>query len=238
MKNFISQISSIFFLSMALIFYLNASFGTSANIGNHTGADMTPVNNSDQNQQSYIEDVQEQLQKTRELLKDLQGKHGKASSEERQQNVFAIIIKLTKELKHAERLANKFDVVDPEPWLRNKSEMDAVLADLQVAYDEAFPFLHDKTRFLQEAVHHAQVATEYGKEGKKDLFLKNTQSAKQFASLAQNQGLGSDVVKEGISELEDALFHIELDHLGQATTLTQGAYLHLSSALKHATALE
>jgi hypothetical protein len=119
MKNFISQISSIFFLSMALIFYVNASFGTSANIGNHTGADMTPVNNSDQNQQSYIEDVQEQLQKTRELLKDLQGKHGKPSSEERQQNMFAIIIKLTKELKHAERLANKFDVVDHEPWLRN-----------------------------------------------------------------------------------------------------------------------
>jgi hypothetical protein len=85
--------------------------------------------------------------------------------------------------------------------------------------------LHDKTRSLQEAVHHAQVAAEYGKEGRKDLFLKNTLAAKKYASLAQKEGIDSAFVKEGISELEDALSHISQDKVGAAATLVQGANL-------------
>ncbi|MCA9453870.1 MAG: hypothetical protein KC584_14805, partial [Nitrospira sp.] len=133
---------------------------------------------------------------------------------------------------HAERISKNFDVIDPQPWLRNKTEMDAVLADLEVTYDETLPLLHDQTRFLQNAVHHAKIAREYGEEGRKDLFHKNTLAAKKAASLAQQEGIDSDFLREGISELDDALSHIKQDRIAAAATLTEGAYLHLNSAFK------
>lgn len=154
-----------------------------------------------------------------------------APSQEKQEDLNAPIMKLTKELEHAERISKNLDVIDPQPWLRNKTEMDAVLADLEVTYDETLPLLHDKSRFLQDAVHHAKFATEYGEEGRKDLFHKNTLAAKKAASLAQKEGVDSDFVKEGISELEDALSHIKQDRIAATATLTEGAYLHLNSSL-------
>lgn len=65
--------------------------------------------------------------------------------------------------------------------------MDAVLADLEVTYDQTFPLLHDKKRSLQEALHHAKVALGYGKEKRKDLSLKNTQAAKRYALLTREK---------------------------------------------------
>ncbi len=191
-----------------------------------------------QNQQPYIEDVRQQLQKSRELLKDLKKMRTQASSEERKEDLYYPVMKLTLELEHAERVAKNLDVIDPQGWLRNKTEMDAVLADLEVTYDEALPLLQDQTRFLQDAVHHAKIAAAYGEEGRKDLFHKKTLAAKKYASLAQKEGIDSGFVKEGISELEDALSHITQDNIGAAGTLVQGAYLHLNSALKKSKDIE
>lgn len=128
------------------------------------------------------------------------------------------------------RIRIHIDVIDPEPWLRNKTEMDAVLADLQVAYDEAIPFLHNQSRSLQEAVHRAKIATEFGAEGRKDFFLKNIQSAKPYASLPPNQGIESGFVKEGISELDNAL-SLAQDRLGAATTFEERGVSSLEFSL-------
>lgn len=240
MEPVISQRSFRFPIYVILIFFsfLNVAFGKSMNVEAFRTPSSAHGINVNQDHQPYIEDVRQKLQKSRELLKDLKKMRTQASSEEEQQNLYVPVMKLTKELEHAERFSKNLDVIDPQPWLRNKTEMNAVLANLEVAYDEALPFLHDKTRSLQEAVHHAQVAAEYGKEGRKDLFLKNTLAAKKYASLAQKEGIDSGFVKEGISELEDALSHISQDNVGAAATLVQGAYLHLNSALKKSVNIE
>lgn len=232
-QNFLQR-SSIFFITtiLCIFSFINLSFGTTRSFDQTPLPPITLVKAVQQNHEPYINDVHQQLQKSRSLLNDLKKMRTQASSQEKQEDLYAPIMKLTKELEHAERISKNLDVIDPQPWLRNKTEMDAVLADLEVTYDETLPLLHDKSRFLQDAVHHAKIATEYGEEGRKDLFHKNALAAKKAASLAQNEGVDSDFVKEGISELEDALSHIKQDRIAAAATLTEGAYLHLNSALK------
>lgn len=211
---------------------LNVSFGKSTHVEQTLRPQIILVKDVKPNDEPYIADVRQQLQKSRALLNDLTKMRTQASSEERKEDLYYPVMKLTKELEHAERVAKNLDVIDPQGWLRNKTEMDAVLADLEVTYDEVLPLLQDQTRFLQDAVHHAKIAAAYGEEGRKDLFHKNTLAAKKSASLAQKEGMDSDLVKEGISELEDALSHIKQDRISAAATLTEGAYLHLNSALK------
>ncbi len=232
-QNFLQK-SFIFLISttLCLFSFLNISFGKTRSFEQTPDFPMTLVKAVQQNHEPYIKDVHQQLQKSRALLNDLKKMQTQASSQEKQEDLYAPIMKLTKELEHAERISKNLDVIDPQPWLRNKTEMDAVLANLEVAYDETLPLLQDRTRILQDAVHHAKIAAEYGKEGRKDLFHKNTLAAKKSASLAQKEGFDSDFVKEGISELENALSHIKDDRIAAAATLTEGAYLHLNSALK------
>ncbi len=217
---------------LCIFFFLNISFGNTRSFDLTPLLPITLVKDVQQNRDPYIKEVNQQLRKTRELLNDLKKMRTQTSSQEKQEDLYAPIMKLTKDLEHAERISKNLDVIDPQPWLRNKTEMDAVLANLEVTYDETLPLLHDQTRFLQDAAHHAKIAREYGEEGKKDLFHKNTLAAKKAASLAQQEGVDSDFLREGISELDDALSHIKQDRIAAAATLTEGAYLHLNSAFK------
>ncbi|GJL68230.1 MAG: hypothetical protein NPIRA06_08650 [Nitrospirales bacterium] len=218
--------------TLCMFSFLNLSFGKTRSVEQTPLPPMTLVKAVQQNHEPYIQDVHQQLQKSRALLNKLKKVRTQASSQEKQEDVNASIMKLTKELEQAERISKNLDVIDPQPWLRNKTEMDAVLANLEVTYDETLPLLQDKIRFLQDAVHHAKIATEYGEERRKDLFHKNTLAAIKAASLAQKEGVDSGFVKEGISELEDAISHINQDRIAAAVSLTEGAYLHLNSALK------
>ena len=138
--------TSLFFFSLS-----NVLFGKSMNFVSTPSPHITLIKNVQKNHEPYIEDVHQQLQKSRALLEDLKTMRTQASSEEKQQGLYGPIMKLTKELEHAERISKNLDVIDPEPWLRNKTEMDAVLADLEVAYNEALPLLQDQTRSLQDA---------------------------------------------------------------------------------------
>ncbi|HSF08189.1 MAG TPA: small metal-binding protein SmbP [Nitrospirales bacterium] len=227
-KSFITLIS----MTLCIFSFLDMSFGKTRSFEQTPIPPIKLVKDVQENPEPYIKDVHQQLQKSRALLNDLKKMRTQASSQKKQEDLYAPIMKLTKELEHAERISKNLDVIDPQPWLRNKTEMDAVLADLEVTYDETLPLLQDRTRFLQDAVHHAKIAMEYGGEGRKDLFHKNALAAKKAASLAQKEGVDSAFVKEGISELEDALSHIKQDRIAAAATLTEGAYLHLNSALK------
>ena len=232
-QNFSQKSSIIFITTILCIFsFFYISFGKTRSFDQTPLPPITLVKAVQQNHEPYIKDVHQQLQKSRALLNDLKKMRTQALSQEKQEDLNAPIMKLTKELEHAERISKNFDVIDPQPWLRNKTEMDAVLADLEVTYDETLPLLHDQTRFLQNAVHHAKIAREYGEEGRKDLFHKNTLAAKKAASLAQQEGIDSNFLREGISELDDALSHIKQDRIAAAATLTEGAYLHLNSAFK------
>lgn len=80
--------------------------------------------------------------------------------------------KLNAELWHAKRIFKNLDVIDPEPWLRDKTEMHAVLGDLLVTSNRAVPLLQDQTRYLQEAVDRTHDAIYFGKKIKRGYFLK------------------------------------------------------------------
>ena len=179
--------------------------------------------------QRYRQDIQEQVQKSQDLLQDLQ-RRIEARSQENQETLKRKMMKLNKEIEHAQRIYDNFDTIETKDWLRSKSEVDAVMARLDAAYDEILPALNDISRYLQEAVHHANIAVEYGKEERKNLFLKNSEKARDYATRAKQEGLDSELLSEGISELRDAIAHIKLDKMGAATTLLRGASLHLQSA--------
>ncbi len=139
-RNFlILAISTILFIFS----FLNVSFGKSTHSNQTLRPSILLVKDATPNHEPYIADVRQHLQKSRALLNDLTKMRSQASSEEKKDDLYAPVMKLTKELEHAERIAKNLDVIDPEPWLRNKTEMDAVLADLEVAYDEALPLLKD-----------------------------------------------------------------------------------------------
>ncbi len=181
--------------------------------------------------QQYKEDIQQQFKKAHDLIQELENKID-TRSQGNQDTLRRNMMELNKELEHAQRMYRNFDTIDPKNWLREKREVDAVMASLDEAYDDILPNLHDKTRYLQEAVHHAKLAKNFAEEERNDLFLKNSEKAKEHASLAQQAGIDSEFVAEGISELKDAIYHINEDKVGAATTLIGGAYLQLHSAFK------
>ncbi|MEX2492454.1 MAG: small metal-binding protein SmbP [Nitrospirales bacterium] len=233
MQQIISQRSLMFVFSIVAIFFslLNVSFGKNVEFRNGPVPSNNFLHSVKQDRQPYIEEVRQQIEKSRELLADLQKMRSQASNKETKENLYYPVMKLTKEIEHAERVSQHLDVIDPQGWLRSKREVDAVLADLHATYDDTLPLLHDQTRSLEDALHHAKIAADYGKEGRKDLFLKNTTSAKKYADLTREQGMKSELLNEAISELQDAIDHINQDKIGAAATLAQGAYLHLVSAM-------
>ncbi len=163
MRQIFSQRSIICLISTTLCMFsfLNLSFGKTWNFEQTPLPPITWVQDVQQNRDPYIKNVHQQLQKSRALLTDLQKMQTQTSNQEKQADLNAPIMKLTEELEHAERMAKNLDVIDPQPWLRNKTEMDAVLANLEVTYDETFRLLQDKPRS-------EKIATEYREEGRKN----------------------------------------------------------------------
>lgn len=114
--------------------------------------------------------------------------------------------------------------------MRNNPELNAVMADLEVAYDRALPFLRDKACLLQKAVEWTGDALFYKEH--KDLFQKMTNSALTFAQKAQQEGLHSEFVQEAIARLREVQekVHVNLD---EAVEKAGQAQAQLQSALKH-----
>ena len=181
-------------------------------------------------QDSYYQYVAMKIQKAEELLNALQ-QQGKAATGEKATTLTRTATKLNAELDHAKRIFKNLDVIDPEPWLRDKSEVNAVLGDLMVTYNRALPLLHDQTRFLQAAVGHTQDAIYFGKKGQESLFLKMTELGLEAVEQARKAGGNSEYLQEAVSQLKDVRDHIRLDKIGGAVILAQSAYLHLNSAL-------
>jgi cell shape-determining protein MreC len=142
-QNF-SQKSSIFFITttFCMFSFWNISFGKTMNFEQTPIPPMTLIKDVQQNHEPYIKDVHQQIQKSRKLLNDLTKMRTQATSEERKEELYAPVMKLTKELEHAERVAEHLNVNDPKGWQRNKTEMDAVLADLEVTYNNTSPLLN------------------------------------------------------------------------------------------------
>lgn len=183
-------------------------------------------------QDSYQQYVELNIQKAEELLKELKKKAKTATGDEAT-TLTRTATKLNAELDHAKRIFKNLDVIDPEPWLRDKTEVNAVLGDLMVTYNRAIPLLHDQTRYLQEAVDYTQDAIHFGKKDQKNLFLKMTELGLDAAEQSRKAGVNSEYLKEAISQLKDVRDHIRLDKIGGAVVLAQSAYLHLNSALHH-----
>ena len=181
-------------------------------------------------QDSYRRHVAVKIQKSEELLTDLLERAERKTGEERE-NIKRAATKLNAELDHAKRMFQHLHTLDPEPWQRNKTEMNAVLADLADTYDRVLPFLQDNTRLLQQALDRTEDALFYQEQ--KDLFLKMTESGLNLARESQKEGIQSQALQEAISQLEDARDHIRDEHMGGAVTLIQSASLHLNSVLKH-----
>ena len=142
-QNF-SQKSSILFITttFCMFFFLNISFGKTMNFQQTPIPPMALIKDVQQNHVPYIKDVHQKIQKSRKLLNDLTKMRTHATSEERKKELYAPVMKLTKELEHAERVAENLNVSDPKGWQRNKTEMDAVLADLEVTYNKTSPLLN------------------------------------------------------------------------------------------------
>lgn len=183
-------------------------------------------------QESYFQYVAMKIQRAEKLLTELQ-KKAKTVTGDEATTLTRTATKLNAELDHAKRIFKNLDVIDPEPWLRNKTEVNAVLADLMVTYNRAIPLLHDQTRYLQEAVDYTQDAIHFGKKDQKSLFLKMTELGLDAAEQSRKAGVNSEYLKEAISQLKDVRGHIRLDKIGGAVVLAQSAYLHLNSALHH-----
>ena len=234
MNNYLFRLRTVLILSVIGLsfFFTSHAFGETPHRSHFNSPFLFHVEfSSQQKLQEYHKDIQQQLQKSRDLLKDMENTVHARSSEE-QENLKRKMMKLNKEVEHAQRVYDKFDTIEAKDWLRDKAEVDAVMANLDVAYDEILPILRDKTRYLQEAVHHAKLAKNFGEEKRGNLFLKNTEKAKQYAALAQEEGLDSELITESLSQLKDAVTHINEDNVGAATTLIEGAYLHLNTAFK------
>ncbi|GJL48816.1 small metal-binding protein SmbP [Candidatus Nitrospira salsa] len=234
MKDFTISHRSIMIVSMLTLSFSFSGLALGASphtINNHSSFLILTTLTSQDKLQQYKEDVEQQLKKAQNLLQDIESRID-TRSKENQETLKRKMMKLNKELEHAQRVYKNFDSVDPKDWLRDKTEVDAVMANLDMAYDEILPTLHDKSRYLQEAVHHAKLAESFAEEERKNLFLKNSEKAKDYASLAQQEGIDSEPLSESISELNDAIAHINQDKLGAAKTLIRGAYLHLNSAFK------
>jgi hypothetical protein len=183
-------------------------------------------------QDSYHQYVELNIQKAEDLLKELKKKAETTTGEENA-DLERMATKLHADVDHAKRVFKNLDVIDPEPWLRNKTEVNAVLADLMVTYDRAVPLLHARTRYLQEAVDRAHDAVYFGKKDQRGLFVKMTELGLTAAEKAQKAGVNSEFLKEAIAQLKDVREHIHLDKVGGAVILAKSAYLHLNSALHH-----
>ncbi|GJL57795.1 MAG: hypothetical protein NPIRA03_06520 [Nitrospirales bacterium] len=117
MRQIFSPQSIIYLISIILCMFsfLNLSFGKTWNFEQTPILPITLVKDVQPNRDAYIKDVRQQLQKSRALLTDLKMMQTQASSQEKQADLNAPIMKLTKELEHAERIAKNLDVIDPQP---------------------------------------------------------------------------------------------------------------------------
>jgi hemerythrin-like domain-containing protein len=180
--------------------------------------------------EKYKHNVKKHIQKAEDLLMDLMERAEKATGEERE-TLERTAVKINAELEHAKRIFSNFEGKDAEQWLRNKTELNAVMANLDVAYDQAIPYLRDKVRLLQEAIDRTGDALFYKEQ--KDLFNKMTESGLRLAEKAVQEGIQSEFVQEAISKLQKAREQFRLDNKDGAIEAARSAYLQLNSALKH-----
>lgn len=205
--------------------------GISEEMGKSNHMDERNQNNVDtpSQQDQYRQLVKNRIQEAEDLLSDLLERVETRTGEERE-NLQRAATKMHAELEHAKRIVENFEGEDAKQWLRNNTELNAVMANLEVAYDRALPFLRDKARLLQKAVERTGDALFYKEQ--KDLFQKMTDSALKFAQKAQQEGLHSEFVQEAIARLREAQekVHVNLD---DAVEKARRAHAQLQSALKH-----
>lgn len=180
--------------------------------------------------EKYKQHVKKHIHKAEALLAELIEKVETATGEEREA-LERTATKINAELQHAKRMFENFEGKDAEQWLRNKTELNAVMANLDVAYDQALPYLRNKLRLLQEAIDRTGDALFYKEQ--KDLFNKMTQSGLELAEKALQEGMQSEFVQEAISKLKNAREQFRLNNKEKAIEAARSAYLQLNSALKH-----